>query len=44
MIRGLDLDKFIINNLGAYDSLDLVYAVEVFADTTLQDVQEALEI
>jgi len=43
MIRGLDLDKFVINNLGAYDSLDLVRAVEVFADSTLEDVQEALE-
>ena len=43
IIKGLDLDKYIISNVGAFDALDLVLAVEIFADSTLMNVQEALE-
>ena len=43
VIRGIELDKFIIHNVSAFTATDLVLAVEIFAESSLTNVQEALE-
>ena len=43
VIKGIELDKFIIHNIGALTAEDLVLAVEIFAESSLLNVQEALE-
>ena len=43
LIKGLEIDKFLLNSIGMLDQHDLVMAVEVFANSTLQDVQVAIE-
>lgn len=43
VIRGIELDKFIVHNIGALTAPDLVKAVEIFSESSLMNVQEALE-
>ena len=38
LIKGLEIDKFLLNSIGMLDQHDLVMAVEVFANSSLQDV------
>lgn len=39
LIKGLEIDRFILSQIDSLDQLDLVDAVEVFADSTLLNIQ-----
>ena len=38
LIKDLELDKFILNQIGSLDQIELVNAVEIFADSTLLEL------
>ena len=44
LIKGLEIDKFLTTQLGALDEHDLVFAMETFADSSLLEVQQAIDI
>lgn len=38
IIEGLELDKFILSQIGSFTQLDLLDAVDVFANSTLSEL------
>ena len=44
IIKDLDLDKFILNQIGSLNQADLVRAVEIFADSTLLELQQGIQM
>lgn len=44
LIIGLGIDAFILNQVSSLDQLDLLHAVDVFSNSTLTEVQQAIEM